>query len=222
MKQNPVTRDRVDLVLNLLIVLTTAGAVLSYFIGGPDVLGSQGIMCFRYFTTDSNILAAIASLLYLSFRLSGRPVPAWVTVLKFTGTVAVSITFLVVVFFLAPMGAVNGNGFQTVVMFFSGAVFVLHFTTPVLSFISAVLLENEPALSRRQAAWGVVPTVVYAAVYLYMVVFAERWTDWYGFTFGGHYEVIPAVIAVMLAFSLGLSFSERRIRNRQGRRDKEV
>lgn len=218
MKNKELIRHRVDLFLNLVIVLTTAGAVLSYFIGGPDVLGSQGVMCFRYFTTDSNILAAVASLLWLIFRLSGRKVPAWITVLKFTGTVAVSITFLVVVFFLAPMGVLGGGGFQTVLMYFSGAVFVLHFTTPVLSFISTVLLEKEPALSRLQAAWGVVPTVVYGVVYLVMVVFVKRWTDWYGFTFGGHNEVIPAVMTVMLAFSLGLSLLERRIRKREDRK----
>lgn len=130
MKNKELIRHRVDLFLNLVIVLTTAGAVLSYFIGGPDVLGSQGVMCFRYFTTDSNILAAVASLLWLIFRLSGRKVPAW----------------------------------------------------------------------------GVVPTAVYGVVYLVMVVFVKRWTDWYGFTFGGKNEVIPSVMAVMLAFAWGCRF----------------
>lgn len=210
--------DRADLVLNLLIVLSTVWAVLVYFTGEPDILGSHDVQCFKYFTTDSNILAALGSLLLLLFRIvnrknPGKRVPAWLAVFKFVGTVAASITLLTVVFFLAPMGAVRGKGLATVLLFFKGNVFALHLSTPVLSIVSTLFLEKDPPITRRQALWGVVPSFVYAAVYLTMVVILKAWKDWYGFTFGGRYELVPAVISVMLLFSLGVSLAACKIRS---------
>lgn len=207
----------IDLLLNGLIVLTTAWAVLMYFIGEPDILGSHDVQCFKYFTTDSNILAALGSLLYLGFRFlhrddPSRTPPQWLTLFKFVGTVAASITLLTVVFFLAPMGAVRGKGLPTVLLFFTGNVFVLHLSTPVLSILSTLFLEKDAPLTRKHALWGTLPTTVYGLVYLTMVVLLQQWDDWYGFTFGGQYQFVPVVMIVMFLFSLGLSLAERRIK----------
>lgn len=200
-----------DVFLNILILLSTGWAVLMYFIGEPDILGSHDVACFKYFTTDSNILAAIGSLVWLICRMSGRPSPRWVTVFKFVGTVAASVTLLTVVFFLAPMAAIRGKGLATAALFFTGNVFVLHFSTPVLAIISTLLLERDEQITRTQSMLGVLPTLVYGVVYLIMVV-TNVWNDWYGFTFGGRYGLIPLVFGVMLAFCLGLSLIERRIK----------
>lgn len=210
-------RGRLDLLMNLVIVLTTAWAVLEYFIGEPDILGSHDVQCFKYFTTDSNILAALGSMAYLIDRFAHRgaashETPKWLAVFKFVGTVAASITLLTVLFFLAPMGAVKGKGFATVLLFFTGNVFVLHLSTPVLAIVSTLLLEKTPPITRRQAVWGMTPTAVYGVVYLTMVVLLKRWDDWYGFTFGGRYALVPVVMAVMLLFSLGVAMVERRVR----------
>lgn len=203
-------RDALDLLLNAAIVLTTGWAVLMYFIGEPDILGSHDVQCFKYFTTDSNILAALGSLAWLVFRWrtkeepQRRP-PTWLVLLKFVGTVAASVTLLTVVFFLAPMAAVRGKGLATVLLFFTGNVFVLHLSTPVLAIVSTLLLEKEPPMTPRQALWGTLPTTVYGIVYLTMVVLLRRWDDWYGFTFGGQYQYVPVVMIVMFLFSWGLS-----------------
>lgn len=212
------TLDRVDLLLNLLIVTSTLWAVVYYFYSGPDILGSVGAQCFKYFTTDSNVLALLSSLLYLVFRFTKKKdpearIPQWLTVFKFVSTVAVSITLLTVVFFLAPMGAMRGNGWTTVMRFFTGNVLVLHLTTPVLAIISTLFLEKE-TITRAQALLGVLPSTVYGAVYLLMVVVLKRWNDWYGFTFGGRLYLVPVVAVVMLLFAAVLSLAERRIKNR--------
>lgn len=212
-------RDTLDLLLNAAIVLTTGWAVLMYFIGEPDILGSHDVQCFKYFTTDSNILAAIGSLAYLVFRFATRHdperrPPQWLAVFKFVGTVAASITLLTVVFFLAPMGAVRGKGLTTVLLFFTGNVFVLHLSTPVLAIVSTLLLEKDVPITRRQALLGTLPTMVYGIVYLVMVVVLKVWNDWYGFTFGGQYQFVPVVMIVMFLFSLALSMGERSIKNR--------
>ena len=200
-----------DLICNGVIVLTTVWAIAMFYRTGPDLLGSTGSGCFRYFTTDSNVLAALAALILFcaELRLLRHPeaaVPRWVMALKFVGTVAVTITFLTVLFFLVPLAHWNFAGF------FSGNVFVLHGSTPVLCILSFLLLEQKPSLRRRCILLALLPTLVYSVVYLVMVVFVERWYDWYGFTFGGQYQLIPLVLIVMYAFTLVLAWAEWKIR----------
>lgn len=213
-----VKKGKCDIMINILIVLTTFWAVLMYFIGPPDILGSHDIQCFKYFTTDSNILAAAGSLVYLIYCMNNKgkseaKIPKWIIILKFTGTVAASITLLTVVFFLAPVAGFRGKGLQTVLLFFKGNVLVLHLTTPVLSILSTLFFEKHEQLSRKEAAFGMLPTVIYSFVYLFMVVIIKQWNDWYGFTFGGRYALVPVVMLVMFSFSFGLSQIERKIKN---------
>ena len=200
-----------DLICNGVIVLTTVWAIAMFYRTGPDLLGSTGNGCFRYFTTDSNVLAALAALglFCCELRQLRHPdyaVPRWAMALKLVGTVAVTITFLTVLFFLVPLANWNFAGF------FSGNVFVLHGSTPVLCILSLLLLERKPALRRRCILLALLPTLVYSVVYLVMVVFVRRWYDWYGFTFGGQYQLIPLVLLVMYAFTLVLAWAEWKIR----------
>ncbi|MCQ2530391.1 MAG: hypothetical protein MJ086_03965 [Lachnospiraceae bacterium] len=204
-----------DVIINIVIVASTVLAIVLYFFSGPDNLGSQGVDCFKYFTTDSNVVAFVASLLYIIFRLKGN-VPKWVRVFKFVGTVAVTLTFLTVVFFLVPTSAIfGGGGLRVALFFFKGNVFVLHFSTPVLSIISTCFLEKDFPITKKQALWGLVPTAVYAAVYAIMVIVVKRWYDWYGFTFGGRFELAPVAIIGMLLVTLAIALVERLIRNKK-------
>ena len=52
---------RADFIINLIIAVSVLCAVLWYFVGGEDAMGVLGLSCFRYFTTDSNILMGICS-----------------------------------------------------------------------------------------------------------------------------------------------------------------
>lgn len=205
-------KRKIDVLLHILIILTTLWAVVMYFIGEPDVLGSHDVECFKYFTTDSNILAAIGSVIYLA-ALKKDKVPQWVTVFKFVGTVAASITLLTVFFFLVPMSVVRTGHFASVPLFFKGNVFVLHFSTPVLAIIAALFLEKDEKITKKQAALGLLPPAVYGLVYFAMVVVLKVWRDWYGFTFGGKLWLVPIVVTVMLLFCYGLSMAERAIKN---------
>ena len=95
-------RNITDLVLNLIIIATTLAAIGQYFVGGPDALGSSRTGCFRYFTTDSNVLAVLASLTLLPIcikriRKPETEIPRWLLIFKYTATVSVTITLLTVV-----------------------------------------------------------------------------------------------------------------------------
>lgn len=208
-------QNLIDLILNLLILLSTIAAVGVYFVGVPDVLGSSGTGCFKYFTTDSNILCAISSavmLIYNCRRLKdpSAVIPEWVSVFKFVGTVSVAVTLTTVVFFLAPVASIKG-GIAQFFFFFEGNIFALHFSTPVLAIISVALFEKEPPLPRRASLWSLLPTVVYSVVYLVLVVFLKIWDDWYGFTFGGKLFLAPIAMIAMYLLTLALAALLRKL-----------
>ena len=66
---NVKTRTVISLVCNAVIVLVTTGIVISYFFVESKIL-KNGYESFMFFTTDSNILAAIgAALVHRPWRL---------------------------------------------------------------------------------------------------------------------------------------------------------
>ena len=199
-----------DLAVNLAIAVFTVMAVYNYFSGGPDALGSVNTQTFRYFTTDSNLLMAVIALVYAGFNVLClfRPEtaePKWLHILKFTGTTAVSVTFVTVVIFLGPTAAMK-SGARGYFRMFEGNVFFLHFLCPLLAIVSFTLLERGPRLSVIETLWALIPTVVYSIIYYIMVVKAARpWPDFYGFTFGGKMWAVPFSVLGMYTLTFGLA-----------------
>lgn len=203
-------------ILNCLIVISTALAVGVYFVSGPNALGDSGTDCFKYFTTDSNILVALTALIMLPFnlRLARHPekeYPRWALIMKLVGTGSVTITLLTVIFFLAPIGAMNG-GLQGFLFFFEGNIFALHLSTPLLAIVCFILFEREGELKKSACLWALLPTVLYSIVYLVLVAFTKTWDDWYGFTFGGKYYLAPASMLVMYLVTFAVALVLRRLR----------
>lgn len=195
-------KPTIEKIIHIIITLSTAGAILFYFVGGTDPMGQGGVGCFKYFTTDSNVLALVASVLCLIYPAGKRPHA--VSVFRFAATTAVSVTLFTVIFFLAPMAIAGSGSIFAGLRFFMGNVFVLHFSTPVLSIAALLLGGVSDRVTKRETLWAVLPVLVYSLVYLVQVVFLQNWTDWYGFTFGGRYALIPLVMAVMYAFAYAL------------------
>ncbi|MBR6426591.1 MAG: hypothetical protein IKS28_02060 [Clostridia bacterium] len=153
---------------------------------------------FKAFTVDSNILCAVASLATAVFAVpvmlgKRERIPEWAAVLQYVGSVAVGLTFLTVVLFLGPVYA-GSRGF---LFMFSGDMFLFHLLNPLLSVACSVFLVDGE-IRRRDNFLALVPTTLYGSVYCAMVV-SGKWSDFYFFTFGGHFYLIPAVFAVMLA-----------------------
>ncbi|HPE52336.1 MAG TPA: hypothetical protein PLS83_12650, partial [Methanothrix soehngenii] len=97
-----------SLACNLAIVIWTAASVVHSAKRVDEATGQiTAARTFRYFTTDSNLLAAAASLLLILLEarslLSGQfALPAWALLVKLVGTAAVSVTLLTVLVFLGP------------------------------------------------------------------------------------------------------------------------
>lgn len=205
------TRIRLLAILSALCNATVAVAVTAaVFTRFPTVEGDgdrfrNGAKTFRYFTTDSNLLAALACLLLLPFSLriavtGGGSLPAWVRGAKYVAVCAVTLTLLTVVCFLAPT---QGWG-----KMFGGANLWLHLICPVLCILSFQLLETEAPLPFGATFAALVPVLLYGAVYLAMVVFVgeERggWKDFYGFNRGGRWFVaLPVMLGVSYLVALG-------------------
>lgn len=209
-------RNIIDLVLNLLIVLSTVWAVRLYYIMGPDALGSVGSKSLKYFTTDSNILVAMAALVMMLFNIARiiKPeiaIPKWVSVFKYAGTSAVTLTLLTVVLFLGPVFAMQG-GIQAYFHMFEGNTFALHFSTPVLAIISLIFFERDNRFELGDCLIACLPSYIYSFVYFTMVVCLKKWNDWYNFTLGGKYYMVPVALVVMYLATYAISAILRRLR----------
>lgn len=169
-----------SIVLNLLTAGIAVAAVCAHV--GRSSLKSV----LRFFTVHSNLLCAAASLaVALSRLLGGASAPA--LLFKFIGTVAVTVTLLTVLLFLGPH-----YGYK---LLFTGPDLWLHLLCPLMALISYFAWDR-PALSPLTALLGMLPVLLYGLLYMYQVVYAKRWEDFYGFNRGGKW---PLSFAVMLA-----------------------
>lgn len=171
-----------------------------------------GTVCFRYFTIDSNILAAIASGLLLPYEFKravgkSEKIPTGLSVLKLAGTVAVAITFFVVMVFLGPT---IGYG-----KMFEGANIFLHALCPIFAIVSFVFFDSGNEISRKHGLPALLPVVIYGFLYFVMVIIITEknggWSDFYGFNMGGFWPVsLIAMFLINVLFVMLL----RKFRNR--------
>lgn len=182
--------------LNIIIFLATIGIVISYFFGNDGEYHITPMQRFWLFTTDSNLLCAVSSLIAAVFEIrvlagKAKTVPVAVTVLKFIGTVAVLVTFTVVMCFLGPT-----MGYMT--MLFGGTSVYMHLMGPIIAFVAFAFFENQNVLPKRLIPIGAVSVLIYGIIYMIMVfVIGEAnggWRDFYGFNVGGFWYLTSAAI----------------------------
>lgn len=192
------------IVLHLSAVIVTVFAVQSFFAaGGEGNMSVTGAVAFRYFTVDSNVLAAVSSFIMMicaAKQLGGsHEPPGWARLLSLAATVAVTLTMLTVVLYLGPFV----YGYPAL---FKGLNLPLHLTTPLTELAAFVWLESVGAarIKRRCMIIGVAPMLVYGAVYLVMVVVLKRWPDFYAFNTDGTFGL---TVLIMTAFTAAISYA---------------
>ena len=191
-------RRGLSVFMNALSAILVFYAVSLFFTkGGEGNMKVWNHQCFVFFTVDSNLLAALSSLILLAVQLRRKSIAQWALTAKFVGTTAVSVTFFTVVLFLGPATSYREM--------FSGSGLYLHLIVPVLEMASFCLLEHNRPLRFKESLWGVLPTLVYGALYFVMVIVIGQenggWNDFYGFNRGGFWYVS---CVVMLIATLGL------------------
>ena len=168
-----------DIVLNLLIFLITVVLVVRFFRKDGKWDAGNGKKAFRYFTVLSNTFCAAAALLVCIDPANGV-----FRMLKYTATVAVTVTMLTVFVFLMPV-------YKTFTGLLKGSDLFMHLLTPLMAAVSLCVYERHP-ITPFAAAAGLVPVAVYGVWYLYNIAYApeeKRWEDFYHFNTAGKWPV---------------------------------
>ena len=178
----------VDIIINLLIFVITAGIIFRFSRKDGQRAPEQLRFVFRFYTTQSNVLCAVSALLMAVFTLTGN-VPEWVWLLKYIGTAAVTVTMLTVFFFLAPSIASIGKNWVEILL--TGSDIFMHLLTPLMALVSFCVFEKR-GMTFPQCLLGVLPVVLYGPLYLYKILYApeeKRWDDFYGFNRNGKWKI---------------------------------
>ena len=188
-------------IINLLNVVLVSMCVVSlYTMGGTGNMEVAGAKCFKFFTVDSNILMALASIPALIFEITNviynkNRMPKVIIVLKYIGTVAVLVTFLTTALFLPLMY----DFFEL----FQGMNFYLHLYCPIFALVS-LLIETQEELKFKNAFLSALPVVIYGFIYILMVKYMGTWEDFYGFDING-LGIVSYIVMIVLTFILGFA-----------------
>lgn len=191
---NATTKLALALACNIIIVVATFFVVRSYCKtedGGYKWL--QGSWKFKFFTTDSNVLSAVMALIVIPFEvvalIKGTSLPLFPLVVKYIGTVVVTLTFLTVLFFLGPT--------QGYIEMFRGTSFYMHFLGAALAFFSFCFLEKG-SLSAFWIFPALIPMAAYAILYRHMVLVKGPlyggWEDFYGFNVHDRWKISAVIM----------------------------
>ncbi len=196
----------------LIFILVLSGWILMLLGVGQGQLASLGLGSLRYFTVLSNLYMGLIALIlaiygFLSFIKKKNLLPSWAMALSLSGVSSVSITFLVVVFFLAPLSAMNGGSYFDM---FQGPNLILHLFSPLLSIVNYLFFLHQTALKKHFSFISVIPVLTYGIFYI--VNFYVHWTDslgnydWYSFLGdGAPWRVILLIVLFVIgSYGLGL------------------
>ena len=209
---------------SVVAVCVCVGVVMNLVTIYDENFDHMGIRTFCMFTVNSNILAGLSMLLCVPYTVDGLRtgyyhLPDWVVVAMHVAVTAVSLTFLVSLCILAPV-----KGF---VLIFSGSRFFLHGVCPILSVVTFCCFICSHLVRPREMLLALVPVLLYAAVYLVMVVFIGEehggWNDFYGFaTRIPLWVSLTAVTPVTLGIAALLRLGHNRCCRRRREKDAEL
>ena len=161
---------------------------------------------FRYFTTLSNIITALASAFIIPFAINGIRLhrfvyPKWLSLLHYSGTICTTLTFVFAFAFILPTNRELAiGGYNT----------YLHVVCPLAVLISFEMVEDNYKFSKKDMFLCLTPFIIYSLVYLVMVVFTGKWEDMYMITY-----FVPAYVSLpaMWLLALGVAFTIRKLTN---------
>lgn len=186
-----------SLYFNLIIVILEIIGIII----GVAINHTIGI---EYYTTDSNLLALISSLLFVIFIVSKKKMPRWLQLFKYMTTICLTVTFLVVILILGPMLKFN-YGY----LLFNNNLLFQHLLCPLLSIIAFLFFDDISILKLKDTFIGISLTIVYAMI-LITLNYAKLVTGPYPFLMVYEQSVFMSIfwfitilgIAYLIAFLL--------------------
>lgn len=205
------------LIMNIFIICTMIYSMIVFFTGtGDGNMAVHGTRCFMFFTIDSNLLMAISSIVSIvclvkKLKDKSYTFPVGATVFNLVATVGVTITFLVVLFFLGPI-----SGFS---IMYAGTNLFMHGINPVFAIIIYMFLQTDNYMTVKKNVSGIITTMVYGIIYMVMVVFIGwtkgGWYDFYHFNIGGFWYI---TFIVMQGIAFGVSVLLSTVHNKMLKR----
>ena len=146
----------------IVFVSAILGTFLSAYAGRHSFMG--GIRVFMYFTIQSNIAIAIICAAGLIGLFRNKSVSDLWWVIKFVGTVSITLTGAVFCFVLAPTLGNAAWNLQNI---------LTHVVVPVAAIIDFFVVGVSSNIKKRNTFWVIVPPILYA-VYA-GIGYVENW-----------------------------------------------
>ena len=143
---------KISYCLKILVALSAvAGTALSAYAGRGSFMGGSRV--FMYFTIQSNLLMAVISLVGLCLLMRKKTVSSKWYLVKFIGTVSITLTGIVFAFVLAPTLGAQAWNFQNT---------LTHVVVPLGSVIDFFVVGSNIRLPKKSALLVIIPPLLYA------------------------------------------------------------
>ena len=122
--------------------------------------GDLGFGTLIYYTQLSNLFAFFVVSVYIVFEIrqikKGKQFPKILKTLKYVATCVLTMTFLIVVFVLAPF-----SGYSFPFLMFVSSMLYHHTLCPILAIITFLFFENYDRFTRKENFYALLPTLLY-------------------------------------------------------------
>ena len=146
------SRKNISCLLKLIVFFSAvAGTVLSYLAGRHSFMGGRHV--FMYFTIQSNIAMAIICAVGLYLLWNKKPVSHLWYVIKFVGTVSITLTGVVFCFVLAPTLGAQAWNIQNI---------LTHVVVPIFSVVDFFVVASKARLEKKNVVFVTIPPLLYA------------------------------------------------------------
>lgn len=140
-----------QLIKVLIFVCAILGTVLSAYAGRNSFMG--GTYVFMFFTIQSNIGIAIICLFGFLLGLKNKSINRIGQIIKFVGTVSITLTGVVFCAVLAPTMGKSAWGITNV---------LTHGVVPVLSIVDFFMVAKNYEYKKLDSLWVTIPPLFYA------------------------------------------------------------
>ena len=180
---------------------------LNGYVASENRFGPAAPSYLRYFTTLSNLYAAIVSLfiavLLIIYFKKDIVFPKWIKLIYASAVTSVMLTFFTVILFLEPTQMAQGRSFFF--LYWGMDYLLFHAINPILVLLCYLFSFKGEKLNFKELFFTIIPMVIYSCVYTPCVI-THKWPDFYGFTFGGKYYLTAIVLPAMLIATYAISF----------------
>ncbi len=193
--------------LNLFTIISVIVCLIILCINNPNT--------FRMFTTQSNVIAGITAGIILVYEVliilkKKDKLPDWLRIVKMVTTTAVTLTLLVVLFYLGFVAIAEGYSYF---IMFRKTNICFHLLTPISAILSFILFEGGNKINFKFTFLNLIHMISYSIFYSINVFThltpegkVDRKYDWYYFVLGENWTFVFVVIGVLtLTYLIGFS-----------------